>query len=370
MRCATGLMGMAGRAAALALLVQPLAGVEAQGTTGAGEAEKAQKSRAMTCASYYAASASVADSASMVVMLERQMDLQRRFGLDHRTIYDLANVTMMDRNPDLLEFEATNIAACDREFGFSPVTALSGGKLVIAQGANPVASPQTTPRFSDLACSSIFWVAGLAWPQEREGWLGYANRAVAQHLAANPKDTMTQAEAKVMADGQARARLLQQGGAEPEKFKRDLTICANQFGIPSNTPTPAAAPAAKPAAPAPVPTRNLASREDVIYRCFLVTSRAQAGIQKAGQAPSRTLKLFAATRSDAYTQTIRDRHNAQMANLNLPPHDRRPVAPPVDTKAIDAEVDALAVKGNDALHAELRRCWTIFNDRPVPADLI
>lgn len=35
-----------------------------------------------------------------------------------------------------------------------------------------------------------------------------------------------------------------------------------------------------------------------------------------------------------------------------------------------AGVDAIRGQGDAALHAELRRCWTPFNDQPVPDDLI
>lgn len=278
----TGFRSQVTLAAALALLVQPVADVQAQGTPGAAEADKAQKSRAMICASNYAASASVADSASMAVMLERQKDLQRRFGLDHRAIYDLARGAMTDRNPDLLEFEASTLAACDHGFCFTPVITLSGGKLLIPQGTNQTAARQTTPRFSDLACGSIFWVAALAWPQEREGWLRYANGAIDKHIAATPNDTRPQAEERVMTDGQARARLLQQGGAEPEKFKNDHAVCAAQFSIKPNAPTPAAAPAPAPAPP-PVPAKGLAESAGGGLR---VASASENGIfMIAGPAP-------------------------------------------------------------------------------------
>ena len=257
MRCATGLMGMAGRAAALALLVQPLAGVEAQGTGAGATPDPGKESQARLCVNAYnsllkADSRFVADNRAAID--KRRQALSKKFGIAAPAI-----------TPDgsrigefLADFTSAQISDCENQFAdmsaFQPRIHAGRGLLMAPAAATPPAPPPASP--SDLACGSIFWVAGLAWPQEREGWLGYANRAVAQHLAATPKDTRAQAEARVMADGQARARLLQQGGAEPEKFKRDLTICANQFGIPSNTPTPAAAPAqsAAPARAAPAST--------------------------------------------------------------------------------------------------------------------
>lgn len=258
--------------ALLALLVQPVAGVQAQGAPGTPEADKAQKSRATQCAVEYAASTGwAADPASEAIMKVRSVDLEQRFDINPFLVSSSAlSILMNTVEEEPPEAKASKLAVCDREFGFTPVTMLSGVTLVIPQAAgqaaarqtpaNQAASGQTTPRFSDLACGSIFWVAALAWQQEREGWLRYANGAIDRHVAATPKDTRPQAEARVMADGQARARLLQQGGAEPEKFKRDLDVCAAQFGIKPNAPTPAAAPAPPPvqapAAAAPAASQN------------------------------------------------------------------------------------------------------------------
>lgn len=131
---------------------------------------------------------------------------------------------------------------------------LAGLALVAGAGAQPTNAAQSdgAPRLTDLACATNFWLAGLVWPQEREGWLSYANGAIAKHLAATPQGNRAQIEAQVMADGQARAQRLQRGGTEPEAFKSDLTVCARQFGIQSNTATPAAAP------PPPAPKKGLA----------------------------------------------------------------------------------------------------------------
>lgn len=37
---------------------------------------------------------------------------------------------------------------------------------------------------------------------------------------------------------------------------------------------------------------------------------------------------------------------------------------------IRAGAEAIRAQGDAALHAELRRCWTLFSDQPVPDDLI
>jgi hypothetical protein len=213
--------------------------VSAQGSQTPGTAipaESSARARGSICASEYRAFAADADPASKAAMGERQAALQTRFGLDQMMVDSLAMSTLSNLPAVLTEEHVGRLAACDREFGFSPVTTLVGGKLSIRQ-------------IADLTCASAYWLHGAATPAEQQQALQRANHAILQHLAANPGDDRARTEQRVMAEGQARGQRIQSGAEKVEAWRDDLLACEGKYrfaqpavAVPTAKPAPAVPP--------------------------------------------------------------------------------------------------------------------------------
>lgn len=113
-----------------------------------------------------------------------------------------------------------------------------------------------------------------------------------------------------------------------------------------------------------------ARSDDVVARyenathCHRVASRVGGDLEQQGRQSSATLMLFRTVLFDKVRRGIRELHAARVSA------GRGEVISARNEDDIRADVDRIQAQGEAALHAELRRCWTLFDDRPVPDDLI
>lgn len=103
-------------------------------------------------------------------------------------------------------------------------------------------------------------------------------------------------------------------------------------------------------------TDEAVTRAENAAHCDLVARGVIRDLEQRGRRPSARLTAFKATVFGANMRGIREVAQAGAS--------RRSAA---DTRA---GVDAIREQGEAALHAELRRCWTLFSEQPVPDDLI
>jgi hypothetical protein len=243
MRFATGLIGMAARAGALALLAVSLAtpgAASAQGTSAGAPADPAKKGRAAICAGAYNAYAMHADFVVGAAFKSRRDRLMETFGIDRQELSRLrppsrASAGAMMGMPQNLALggEVEQAAKCDEEFGFAPVTTLVKGSFYI-------------PSTFHLHCAASFLLASSAWPQERDAYLMRAQMVVDQHLAAVPDLDRAETEQRVRESAQTLANRLNNKEIHPDAFKADLVACAREHGV--EKPSAAAQPARSPQA--------------------------------------------------------------------------------------------------------------------------
>lgn len=103
-------------------------------------------------------------------------------------------------------------------------------------------------------------------------------------------------------------------------------------------------------------TDEVVTRHENSTRCHHVATLVIRDLETQGRTPSPRLVPFKAVLFGIQMRSIREVAEAGAR--------ARP------TRDIRAEVDALRDQGEDALHAELRRCWALFSAQPEPDDLI
>lgn len=101
---------------------------------------------------------------------------------------------------------------------------------------------------------------------------------------------------------------------------------------------------------------DVVTRYENAAHCDHVARGVIRDLEQQGGRPSALLTAFKATLFGANMRGIREVADAGVR--------ARGVAD------IRAGAEAIRAQGDAALHAELRRCWTLFSDQPVPDDLI
>lgn len=115
---------------------------------------------------------------------------------------------------ELQEAVVSQLADCDRKFGFEPVFALAPAQ-----------------QFNDFDCAVAYWLLGAFNSAQQGMALDRARFAIARHLEANPGTQRQPVEQQVMADGQARGQRIQRGQEPADSIQATLGHCEAKYGF-------------------------------------------------------------------------------------------------------------------------------------------